>query len=80
MNNQMPYPYPSNMSGGMPGNMPGPYTMQHPGCHCSGELKGLENRINKLERSVKRLEDAMMHMQNASPYNSSYDSTNYQMM
>lgn len=72
MNNQMPYPYPSNM--------PGPYMMQQPGCHCSGELKGLENRINKLERSVKLLEDAMMHMQNASPYNSSYDSTNYQMM
>lgn len=76
MNNQMPYPYPSNM----PNNMPGPYMMQQPGCHCGGELKGLENRINKLERSVKRLEDAMMHMQSATPYNNSYDSTNYQMM
>lgn len=76
MNNQMPYPYPSNM----PTGMPGPYMMQQPMCHCGGELKGLENRINKLEKTVKRLEDAMMHMPSASPYNSSYDSTNYQMM
>ena len=75
MNNQMPYPYP-NMSG----NILGPYGMQQPGCHCGSELKGLEIRINKLERSVKRLEDAMMHIQNATPYNSSYDSTNYPMM
>ena len=80
MNNHMPYPYPSNMLVGMPGNMPGPYMMQQPGCLCCGELKVLENIINKLEICVKRLEDAMMHMQNASPYNSSYDSTNYQMM
>jgi len=55
MNNQMPYNFMPPFGGGNPGNQP---------CHCRNEIRAINDRIDNLERQIRRLERRISNMDN----------------